>query len=61
MADPGPAAEEYTRGKSRRFFGDLDLWQRHTPFRHFVFESPAAEIAGRIMSSSKVNFFPAYP
>lgn len=58
MAAPGPHAEDYTpEGGSGRFFGDLDLWQRHEAFRRFVFESPAAEIAARIMRATKVNFF----
>lgn len=56
LAEPGPHAEEYAKGGGR-FFGDLDLWQRHEPFRRFVMESPAAEIAGRIMGASKANFF----
>ena len=58
MAAPGPHAEEYTApGKPGRFFGDLDLWQRHDAFRRFVFESPGARIAATLMCSSKVNFF----
>lgn len=58
MAAPGPHAEEYTpAGRPGRYFGDLDLWKRHAAFRRFVFESPAAAIAGRIMRSRKVNFF----
>ena len=57
MAAPGPNAEEYAKQGAGRFFGDLDLWQRHTPFREFVFNSPAAAIAGRIMRSAKINFF----
>lgn len=56
MAAPGRHSEEYARDGGR-FFGDLDLWQRHAAFRDFVFESPAAEIAGTIMRSAKVNFF----
>lgn len=56
MAQPGRHGEDYARSGGR-FFGDLDLWQRHEPFRRFVLESPAAEIAGRIMRSSKANFF----
>lgn len=56
LAELGPHAEEYAKGEGR-FFGDLDLWQRHAPFRRFVLESPAAEIAGRVMGASKVNFF----
>lgn len=58
MADPGPNAEEYTKdGRSGRAFNDLDLARRHPGFRKFVFESPAAELAGQIMNSRKVNFF----
>jgi ectoine hydroxylase-related dioxygenase (phytanoyl-CoA dioxygenase family) len=58
MASPGPHAEEYTpRGAAGRFFGDLELAQRLPKFRRFALESPAAEIAGRIMGASRVNFF----
>jgi ectoine hydroxylase-related dioxygenase (phytanoyl-CoA dioxygenase family) len=56
MANPGPMAEEYARGGGR-FFGDLDIAQRHTAFGEFVHQSPAAEIAGTVMSASKANFF----
>ncbi|MDZ4731655.1 MAG: phytanoyl-CoA dioxygenase family protein [Xanthomonadales bacterium] len=56
MAQPGPLAEEYAKGAGR-FFGDLDVAKRHAPFRDFIFNSPAAEIIGSIMGSSKVNFF----
>jgi len=56
MDNPGPLAEEYAKGGGR-FFGDLDLAKRHAPFREFVHSSPAAEIAGLIMGSGKVNFF----
>lgn len=57
MASPGPHGEEFAEAGAGRFFGDLDMWQRHAPFRDFVFESPAAEIAGHIMRAAKVNFF----
>jgi len=58
MADPGPLAEEYeSAAGGGRFFGDLDLWQRHDAFRRFVFDSPAAEIAARAMRASRVHFF----
>lgn len=58
LAAPGPHAEEYTPAdRPGRFFGDLDLWQRHDAFRRFVFESPAARIAATLMRTSKVNFF----
>jgi ectoine hydroxylase-related dioxygenase (phytanoyl-CoA dioxygenase family) len=58
MAAPGPNAEEYTRsGGAGRFFGDLELAERLPKFRRLALESPAAEIAGRIMGASRVNFF----
>ena len=58
MAAPGPHAEDYEAGAgSGRFFGDLELALRLPKFRRFVLESPAAEIAGRVMSATSVNFF----
>jgi ectoine hydroxylase-related dioxygenase (phytanoyl-CoA dioxygenase family) len=57
MASPGPHAEEYAKGDGGRFFGDLELAERLPKFRRFALESPAAEIAGRIMGSRRVNFF----
>lgn len=58
IASPGLNAQEFgTRGGSGRFFGDIELSLRLSKFRRFALESPAAEIAGRIMSASRVNFF----
>ncbi len=58
MRTPGRNAEEYTpRGGTGRFFGDLELFDRLEGFRRFALESPAAEIAGRIMGATRVNFF----
>ncbi len=58
MADPGPFAEEYADPASGgRFFGDLDVWRRQPMVRRFVLESPAAELAGRIMQSQTSTFF----
>jgi ectoine hydroxylase-related dioxygenase (phytanoyl-CoA dioxygenase family) len=55
---PGAHADDFTKpGQPGRYFGDLNLWQRLEPFRRFVFESPAARIAGRLMGASRVNFF----
>ena len=57
MANPGPHAEEYEgEDDSGRFFGDLELAERLPSFRRFVLESPAAEIAGRVMGASRINF-----
>lgn len=58
MAVPGPSGEDYARSSDNgRFFGDLDLARRLEGFDHFLRESPAAEIAGRIMGARKANFF----
>ena len=57
MANPGPHAEEYERAGGGRFFGDLEMAERLPSFRRFVLESPAAEIAGRMMGATRVNFF----
>ena len=58
MANPGPHAEEYAAGAGAgRFFGDIELAQRWPAFRRFALESPAAEIAARMMGASRVNFF----
>jgi ectoine hydroxylase-related dioxygenase (phytanoyl-CoA dioxygenase family) len=58
IASPGPHAEDYVaRGGSGRFFGDIELSLRLPEFLRFVLESPAAEIAGRMMGASRVNFF----
>ena len=39
------------------FFQDSCSWQRIAEYREYVFESPAAEIAARLMSASRVNLF----
>lgn len=58
MSTPGPHAEEYTaREGPGRFFGDLELAERLPKFRRFALESPAAEIAGRVMNAQRVHFF----
>jgi ectoine hydroxylase-related dioxygenase (phytanoyl-CoA dioxygenase family) len=58
MESPGPCAHEVKPRDGRgRFFMDVFMWRSDPDFRAFVFESPAAEIAGQVMSSTRVNFF----
>ena len=45
------------QGDEGRFFFDTFVWRSNAMCRRFVFESPAAEIAGRLMASSRVNLF----
>jgi ectoine hydroxylase-related dioxygenase (phytanoyl-CoA dioxygenase family) len=42
---------------SASFFQDYCNWSRISAFRSFVFESPAAEAAARLMGSNEVRFF----
>ncbi len=58
LADPGPHAKHYSPpGGAGFFFGDYCNWRRIEEYRRFVFDSPAASIAGQLMQSDKVNFF----
>jgi ectoine hydroxylase-related dioxygenase (phytanoyl-CoA dioxygenase family) len=58
MANPSPL-ERSVRPKdgSAAFFQDLCTWQRIPEFRAFVFESPAAAAAARLMGSPTARFF----
>jgi ectoine hydroxylase-related dioxygenase (phytanoyl-CoA dioxygenase family) len=58
LANPGPLAKHYTtEGKPGHFFGDYCNWRRIAAYRDFLLHSPAAEIAGTLMGSRKVNLF----
>ncbi len=41
----------------RTMFWDAMAWHGRPEYRRFVFESPAAEIAGRLLGSQNVRFF----
>ena len=58
LREPGPMAKRYTKeGRPGFFFGDYCNWQRIEEYEAFFRHSPAAEIAGRLMRSSKVNVY----
>ena len=58
MADPSPRERSYQPADGTApFFQDLCNWQRIDEFRRFVFDSPAGEIAARLMQSSTARFF----
>ena len=58
MVDPSPLERSVKPADgSAAFFQDLCNWQRIAPFREFVFDSPAAEIAACLMQSSTARFF----
>ena len=43
--------------QGRTCFYDSQVWQRIDGYRDFVLNGPSAELAGRLMGSSSVNFF----
>ena len=58
MKNPSPLERSYhPKGDAAPFFQDLCNWQRFDDFRNFVFESPAAEMAARLMNSKTARFF----
>ena len=44
-------------GEAGCFFYDMFLWRRYAVFRAFAFESPAADLARRIMRSDTLTFY----
>ena len=58
MRGPGPMVRINTpEGKPGLFFVDFQLWQRHDACRAFVFESPAADIAARLMGAREIVYY----
>jgi len=58
MADPSALERTYRpQDGSAPFFQDFCNWQRIPEFRAFVYESPAARLAARLMSSRTARFF----
>ena len=41
----------------RTMFYDSQAWRRVDEYRRFIFESPAASIAGQLMGSARINFY----
>jgi ectoine hydroxylase-related dioxygenase (phytanoyl-CoA dioxygenase family) len=58
IAEPGPYRRDYTKdGAPGHFFGDYCNWRRIPEYEDFARNSPAADIAGALMGSAKVNLF----
>ena len=56
LAEPGPYAGEHGEGEGK-FFDDYCNWERIPEYRAFVYESPAAAIAAKVMRSPSAQFF----
>ncbi len=59
MSKPSEMAIELADelGADGRFYHETFVWRYNELCKKFIFRSPAAEIAGKIMSSDKVNIF----
>lgn len=58
LADPGPGAEHLRLAPEQgSFFNDYCNWRRIPEYRSFVLESPAAELAARLMDSRTAVFY----
>jgi ectoine hydroxylase-related dioxygenase (phytanoyl-CoA dioxygenase family) len=58
MSTPGDRIREHTKaGSPGRFYARTFMWRWDRDFRDFIFESPAAEIAGRLMGVCEVRLF----
>ena len=43
--------------EGRTMFWDSQAWQEVSEYQQFIFNSPAAEIAGKLLKASEINFF----
>jgi ectoine hydroxylase-related dioxygenase (phytanoyl-CoA dioxygenase family) len=58
LANPSPRAKVASRPDDPgRFIEDFCSWQENEHYRRFIFESPLAEIAGRLMQSRTVRLY----
>jgi ectoine hydroxylase-related dioxygenase (phytanoyl-CoA dioxygenase family) len=57
MADPGQPMPTLKPGEAGRFFDDYCNWSRIPEFAAVIRQSPAAEVAGKLMGSERVQLF----
>lgn len=58
ITTPGPLVERYSGNPEKAgFFGDRYRWTFDPDVREFVFDSPAAKLAGEMMGASQTNIF----
>lgn len=57
LAHPSELATDYALPGEGRYFGDYNMWRRLDSFREFEFGSGAAEVAGRLMHSRRVQLY----
>ena len=58
LANPSPRSKVASRPDDPGFFiEDFCNWQRIAEYKRFIFESPAAEIAGQLMGTKEVRLY----
>jgi ectoine hydroxylase-related dioxygenase (phytanoyl-CoA dioxygenase family) len=57
MDHPSELATDYVRPDEGRYFGDYNMWRRLEGFREFEFGSGAAEVAGQLMESQRIQLY----
>ena len=56
LQNPGKLANELAQDTpDGSFFSDTFLWHQNDGFKEFIYRSPAAEIVGQVMESTKIN------
>ena len=56
--NPTQRARTWARdAEGRTMFWDSQAWQGIDEYQQFIFNSPAAEIAGKLLKASEINFF----
>ena len=56
--DPTDRSRVWDRdAEGRTMFWDSQAWQGINEYRQFIFDSPAAQIAGQLMKSAHINFY----
>lgn len=57
-ANPTHRARTWNRdAEGRTMFWDSQAWQQIDEYQQFIYESPAAELAGKVLRARKINFF----
>ena len=58
MSCPSNRSRVWDRDENgRTMFYDAQAWQNISEYQNFIFNSPAASIAGKLMNSSQINFY----
>lgn len=57
LSDENEDLERYSDDRDAGFVGEMDCSRKYPEFQDYVFESPAAEVAARVIGSPSLNFF----